>query len=110
MPSAWDCIKKFKSHQLGVDRIEYKNAADVTQGTIVINEGEQAPSDEIEIERGPFVDVLMSELKGRVEFLFSNSIIALEEIATGMNVIFKDGQQPKGQRRWAWQAAPSKRA
>lgn len=85
--------EKFKSHQLGVDRIEYKNAADVTEGTIVINGGGQAPGDEIEIERGPFVDVLMSELKDQVEFLFSTSIIALEETATGMNVIFKNEQQ-----------------
>lgn len=85
--------EKFKSYQLGVDRIEYKNAADVTEGTIVIHDGQQGPGDEIEIERDKFVDVLMGELKDRVEFLFNNSIIGLEETATGMNVILKNGEQ-----------------
>ncbi len=83
--------EKLKSYQLGVDRVEYKNAADVTEGTIMIREGQEAPGDEIEIERNKFVAVLMKELKD-VKFLFSNNISTLEETANGINVGFKNGE------------------
>jgi 2-polyprenyl-6-methoxyphenol hydroxylase-like FAD-dependent oxidoreductase len=85
--------EQLKSHQLRVDRLEYKNAADVTEGTILINQGEEAPAGEIEIERDKFVDVMMAALKGNVEFMFSNSITGLEECADKITVTFKNGGQ-----------------
>lgn len=78
------------AHQLGVDQIEYKNSADVTEGTIVISDGSEAPGDEMEIERDKFVKVLMAVLTDKVEFLFSNSITGLQETADKMLVTFKD--------------------
>jgi 2-polyprenyl-6-methoxyphenol hydroxylase-like FAD-dependent oxidoreductase len=85
--------EKFKSHQLGVDRIEYKNKADITKGTILINEGREAASDEIEIERDKFVEVLIGELKGKVEFKFNDSITGLKESEQELHVTFKQGGQ-----------------
>jgi 2-polyprenyl-6-methoxyphenol hydroxylase-like FAD-dependent oxidoreductase len=82
--------EQLKAHQLGVDQVEYKNAADVTEGTIVINGGSEAPEDEIEIERDKFVEVLMAVLADQVEFLFSDSITALQETADKMRVTFKN--------------------
>jgi 2-polyprenyl-6-methoxyphenol hydroxylase-like FAD-dependent oxidoreductase len=82
--------EELKTHQLSVEQIEYKNAADVTEGTIVINDGSEAPADEIEIERDKFVLVLMAALAGKVEFLFSDSITALEETAGEILVTFKN--------------------
>ncbi|MBB5394800.1 FAD-dependent monooxygenase [Mucilaginibacter sp. AK015] len=79
-----------KAHQLGVDQIEYKNAEDITEGTIVINHGSEAPADEIEIERDKFVEVLMAALSGKVEFLFSDRIMALKETKDNMLVTFKN--------------------
>ncbi|MBB6108516.1 2-polyprenyl-6-methoxyphenol hydroxylase [Mucilaginibacter lappiensis] len=83
--------EQLKSYRLGVDRIEYKNADDVTEGTMIINEGPESPGDEIEIEREKFVAVLTGALKNKVEFMFSNSIAGLEEIADGITVTFNHG-------------------
>ena len=82
--------EQLKTQQLSVDQIEYKNAADVTEGTIVINGGSEAPADEIEIERDKFVQVLMTALADKVEFLFSDSITALEETEDKIVVTFKN--------------------
>jgi len=82
---------QLKSYHLGVDRIEYKNADDVTEGTMVINDGSDSPGDEIEIEREKFVAVLMGVLKNKVEFMFSNSITALEETGDSITVTFNQG-------------------
>lgn len=84
---------KLKTHRLGVDRIEYKNIDDVTEGTITINNGSQPPGDEIEIEREKFVAVFMDALKNKVEFMFNNSVTALDENEEGINVTFKTGHQ-----------------
>ncbi|WPU91544.1 FAD-dependent monooxygenase [Mucilaginibacter sabulilitoris] len=82
--------EKLQAHQLGIDRIEYKNGEDMTEGTITVNDGSVKPAEEIEIEREKFVEVLMGTL-GSVNFMFSNSITGLEEIADGMQVTFKSG-------------------
>lgn len=82
--------EELKAHQLGVDQVEYKNAADMTEGTIVVNDGTEAPADEIEIERDKFVQVLMAALTCKVEFLFSDSITELQETADKMLVTFKN--------------------
>ncbi|PTT01840.1 FAD-binding monooxygenase [Pedobacter sp. HMWF019] len=85
--------KQLKSFHLGVDRIEYKNADDVTEGTMIINDGSESSGDEIEIEREKFVEVLMGALKNKVEFMFSNTITALEETGDSITVAFNHGSQ-----------------
>lgn len=84
--------EQLKSHKLGVDQIEYKNTLDITEGTIIINNKQEAPVEEIEIERDKFVEVLMATLKEKVNFLFNNSIIALEEDSDKIIVTFKNGK------------------
>jgi 2-polyprenyl-6-methoxyphenol hydroxylase-like FAD-dependent oxidoreductase len=85
--------EKLKSHQLGVDRIEYKNADDITEGTIIIDHGvEPQEEEEIEIEREKFVEVLVRELGGDIEFIFDNSIVAIKETENSLNVTFKRGE------------------
>jgi 2-polyprenyl-6-methoxyphenol hydroxylase-like FAD-dependent oxidoreductase len=83
--------EQLKSYRLGVERIEYKDANDVTEGTIIINDGTGAPQDEIEIEREKFVEVLMRALKNKVEFMFGDNITALEETEDGITVNFNHG-------------------
>lgn len=80
--------EQLKSYRLGVERIEYKDANDVTEGTIIINDGTGAPEDEIEIEREKFVKVLMDALKNKVEFMFGDNITALEEAEDGITANF----------------------
>ena len=86
-------FERFKSHRLSVDRIEYKNTDDVTEGTIVLNDGQLEPGEDIEIERDKFVDVMFSDLKHEVEFLFNNSVSALEEMDNSVKVSFKNGER-----------------
>jgi 2-polyprenyl-6-methoxyphenol hydroxylase-like FAD-dependent oxidoreductase len=103
---------KFLAYQLGVDRIEYKNSDDITEGSIIINnsyasgstnheaspyknepagESTDSDNDEIEIEREKFVKVLIEDMGSQVEFLFSNSISFMEENGEGIDVSFKTG-------------------
>jgi 2-polyprenyl-6-methoxyphenol hydroxylase-like FAD-dependent oxidoreductase len=81
--------EKLRSYQLGVDRIEYKDTNDVTEGTINLNIATEPHGEAIEIERDKFVDVLMGDLKEQVEFIFNDSITALEETANRINIAFK---------------------
>ncbi|RVU01010.1 FAD-binding monooxygenase [Mucilaginibacter limnophilus] len=84
--------EQFKSHQLGVDRVEFKNADDVTEGSMVLNDAKNeqvAESEQIEIERDKFVEVMLIALGERVEFLFSDSVTALKEQDDAMFVSFK---------------------
>lgn len=87
--------EQFKSHRLGVDRIEYKNANDVTEGSIILNDGEEVHNDEIEIERDKFVTVLFGELKNKVEFIFNNSVTELVEKDDEIVVGFKKDLSPR---------------
>jgi 2-polyprenyl-6-methoxyphenol hydroxylase-like FAD-dependent oxidoreductase len=87
--------EQLKSHGLGVDRIEYKNANDVTEGSIIINDGQEVRDDDIEIERDKFVAVLFGDLKNKVEFIFNNSVTVLEEENNEMVVTFKQDIPPR---------------
>jgi 2-polyprenyl-6-methoxyphenol hydroxylase-like FAD-dependent oxidoreductase len=87
--------EQLKSHRLGVDRIDYKNVNDVTEGSIIINDGQEVRDDDIEIEREKFVAVLFGDLKNNVEFIFNNSVSALAEKNNEMTVTFKQGISPR---------------
>lgn len=81
-------FEKLRAHQLGVDRIEYKNAADGTEGTMIVPGG----SDDIEIEREKFVEVLIGELSN-VTFRFNDRIAAMTEINESVQVTFNSNTQ-----------------
>jgi 2-polyprenyl-6-methoxyphenol hydroxylase-like FAD-dependent oxidoreductase len=87
-------FEQLKSKRLHVDLVEFKNADDVTEGFISLkNEWEENPGDDIEIERDVFMGVLFDSLKNDVEFIFNNSITALNETKDEIQVAFKDGRQ-----------------
>jgi 2-polyprenyl-6-methoxyphenol hydroxylase-like FAD-dependent oxidoreductase len=82
------------AHRLNVEMLEFKNADDVTEGSIVLSqEGDELPDDDIEIERDKFIGFLYDDLKSEVEFIFNNSITALTETDEDIKVTFKDGGQ-----------------
>ena len=99
--AAADAIKRMgvfeqlKANRLHVEMVEFKNAADVTEGSILVNNADaELPDDDVEIERDIFVDVLFNDLKNNVEFIFNNSITALNETKDEIQVTFKnDGQR-----------------
>jgi len=87
-------FEQLKSNRLHVEMIEFKNAADVTEGAISLTEqGLEDPNDEIEIERDKFINILFDELKNDVEFIFNNNIIGLNETNDDIKVTFKNGPQ-----------------
>ena len=87
-------FEQLKARRLSVEMIEFKNADDVTEGSIVLkSQDAELPDDEIEIERDKFLGILVDELKNDVEFIFNNNIMALNETKDAINVTFKNGTQ-----------------
>ncbi|GAB3772955.1 FAD-dependent monooxygenase [Spirosoma horti] len=85
---------QLKPDRLSLELIEFKNADDDTEGSILLkDEGVQSPGDEIEIERDKLVGILFNSIKNDVEFIFNNSITALDETKDSMHVTFKNGTQ-----------------
>ncbi|GAB3688287.1 FAD-dependent monooxygenase [Spirosoma flavus] len=77
-------------HRLHVDRVEFKNADDSTEGSIQMEDGD---TDEIEIERDAFIGILFRRLQNDVTFWFNDSITALSETQEGITVTFRQGPQ-----------------
>jgi len=77
-------------HRLHVDRVEFKNADDTTEGSIQLEGGD---TDDIEIERDVFIGILFSSLRNDVTFLFDDTIKALYETEAGVTVDFKHSSQ-----------------
>jgi 2-polyprenyl-6-methoxyphenol hydroxylase-like FAD-dependent oxidoreductase len=84
--------EQIKSNRLGLEMWEFKNADDVTEGTLILRKpGEEQPDDEYEIERNILLNILFDTVKNDVEFIFSDSIAALKETKDNIEVIFEDG-------------------
>lgn len=87
-------FEQLKANRLNVEMIAFKNADDTTAGSISLkNDSDELPDDEIEIERDKFMGIVYDGLKNVVEFMFNNSIIALNETTDHIQATFKDGQQ-----------------
>ncbi|RFZ84184.1 FAD-binding monooxygenase [Mucilaginibacter terrenus] len=83
---------ELEANKLNVEQIIFKNAADVSERTIVLN-GNDDESNEVEIERDKFINMLFAKLKNNVEFIFSDSIAVLNETGDNIKVTFKSGAQ-----------------
>ena len=77
---------QLKKHRLHVDRVEFKNADNLTEGSIQMDE----ESDELEIEREALIGILFNTVKNDVTFLFDDSITALQETEEDVVVSFKN--------------------
>lgn len=89
-----DIFEELKSHRLKVEMIEFKNAEDGTEGSISLqNENTEIPDDDIEIEKDKLLRILFDRLKNEVEFMFSNSIMSLNETKNEIKVSFKNGSE-----------------
>ncbi len=83
--------EQLKSHGLQVEQVEFKNADDSTAGSIKMGSEEDGhPNNDIEIERDKFIRILYDALKDDVEFIFNDSIIALNETTDNIEVTFKN--------------------
>ncbi len=87
-------FEQVKANALSLKKIEFKNAADVTEGSVLLaNETKEQPSEDIEIERTALIHILFDRIKNEVEFSFNNSITALTETKDEIKVDFKTGPQ-----------------
>lgn len=83
---------ELRARALKLERIEFKNEANETENAIVLGGGNDLPiGNELEIERTELVYVLMDQLAGQVDFMFNDTITALDESADHIEVTFKQG-------------------
>ncbi len=86
---------QLKANRLQLERLEFKNADDVTEGATMLLDKEAPLADddleEIEIERDKLITILGNALKNEVDFLFNNRITALSETADAVQVTFATG-------------------
>lgn len=83
-----------KANRIAMEMLEFKNVDDVTEGSMVLRTAdEDLPDDAFEIERDVLLNMLFDTVQHEVEFIFNNSIIALNETRDAIEVTFKDGSQ-----------------
>ena len=87
-------FEQLKANRLNVELMEFKNAEDITVGSVPMTNGDMdLADDDIEIERDKFLHILFDGLKNDVEFIFNNSITALNETKYNIQASFKNGFQ-----------------
>ena len=88
-------FEQLKAHRLNLERLEFKNADDVTESAVDMQHGsphlDGEDITEIEIERVELMAILVGALQNEVEFLFSNRITALSETADAVQATFQNG-------------------
>lgn len=82
--------EQIKANRIGPEKWEFKNADDVTEHTVLL---EKLPDYEFEIERDLLLNMLFELVKNEVEFMFNNSIIALNETKNNIEATLKDGSK-----------------
>ncbi|CAN5295967.1 FAD-binding protein [soil metagenome] len=84
-------LEQIQAARLKMEEAERKGADDVTQGPLRLPPG-SIPSDvDWEIERDTLLDLIFGIVKDDVEFIFKNSIEAIDETENDIRVSFKDG-------------------
>lgn len=87
-------FEQIKANRLRLEVTEFKNADDVTESsTVMIQPGEEQADDEFEIERDILLNLLYDRVKDDTEFIFNNSITAMNETGNHIEVTFKDGSK-----------------
>lgn len=85
-------LPAIQANRLGAERLEFKNADDVTERALVMRPPGARPSDdELEVERNVLLRLLFDAVKDDVEILFGDGITALGEVDNGVEVEFASG-------------------
>jgi 2-polyprenyl-6-methoxyphenol hydroxylase-like FAD-dependent oxidoreductase len=87
-------LEQIRSNRLNLELWEYKNADDLTEGSVVKRQaGEPPAEDDLEVERNALLGFLFDLVKADVEFIFNDSVTALSETARDIEVTFRDGSR-----------------
>ncbi|RFS16797.1 FAD-dependent monooxygenase [Emticicia sp. C21] len=87
-------FESIKANRISMEMLEFKNADDITEGITVLREaGDELPDDSFEIERDVLLNMLFETVQHDTEFMFNNSIKALDETKDSIEVTFKDGSK-----------------
>ncbi len=84
-------FEQVQANRLKMEGIEFKNADDVTEGAMRQQPDAAQADDDWEIERDTLLDIMFRSVKDDVEFVFNDSITALDETANDIDVSFKNG-------------------
>ncbi|WP_294203672.1 FAD-dependent monooxygenase [uncultured Chryseobacterium sp.] len=82
--------EKLKAHRIRPEKWEFKNTDDVSEHTIFLG---APPENEFEIEREVLLRMLFDLVKDSVNFIFNNTIVALDENGDGIKVRFRDSSE-----------------
>ena len=82
-------LEAIRENRLNLELWEYKNADDVTEGSMV----QPRQGEDLEVERDTLLFLLFDLVKYDVEFLFNESITALSETADAIEATFRTGSQ-----------------
>ncbi|MEJ5056111.1 FAD-dependent monooxygenase [Sphingobacterium sp. MYb382] len=81
-------FESIKANRIGPEKWEFKNTDDVTEHTMLLD---KLPEHEFEIERDILLNMLFELIKDNVDFLFNNSIVAIDEKEDSVDITFKNG-------------------
>lgn len=82
-------LDAIEANRLSLERWDMKNAADVTERSLVLRaEGEPPPADEFEIERTVLLELLYAAVEDRCRFVFGDRVTALTETEHAVEVTF----------------------
>jgi 2-polyprenyl-6-methoxyphenol hydroxylase-like FAD-dependent oxidoreductase len=83
-------FEQIKARRLNIDTMEFKNSDDVTERSVLM---QKSGDDECEIERDTLLNILFDAVKEDVEFIFNDSINALNETKDNIQVTFNNSPQ-----------------
>jgi len=87
-------LEPIRANRLNLERWDYKNADDVTEGSLMQRrDGAAPPDDELEVERDTLLRLLHDLVKNDVHLVFNDSVTALRETADAIIATFRDGSE-----------------
>jgi len=85
-------FEQIKANSIAMELLEFKNADDVTEGSMKLGKRSEQPTEEgFEIERNTLLNMLFELVKKDTQFIFNTSVTLMKETSDHMEVTFNDG-------------------
>lgn len=88
-------LSKIQAVRTSTESIAFVNADGKTVGSIDFEVTSNNPNRDVELQRDDLVNIIYEETKGKVEFMFNNSIKTLTQDDNGVDVTFLEGYPRK---------------